>query len=136
MELPDLNTALVEAYWDLDRTTHAAKQMARCSKTARKQAERATELWKASEQRIAVLEQQLHDCQPLGLPAPSSNSQSPPLQNPLSRAIKTGTQTDDTAHPVVTTADASMMTDSVHNPVFTTTKKSTQTDRASRPQTV
>ena len=32
--LPDLNTALVEAYRDLDRTTHAAKQMARCSKTA------------------------------------------------------------------------------------------------------
>ena len=28
VELPDLNTALVEAYRDLDRTTCAAKQMA------------------------------------------------------------------------------------------------------------
>ena len=45
IELRNLNMALVEAYRDLDRTTHAAKQMARCSKTAQKQAERATELW-------------------------------------------------------------------------------------------
>ena len=45
MELPDLNTALVKAYQDLDRTTRAAKQMARSSKTAQKQAEWATELW-------------------------------------------------------------------------------------------
>ena len=48
IELPNLNTALVEAYRDLDRTTHAAKQMARCSKTARKQVQRATELWQVS----------------------------------------------------------------------------------------
>ena len=66
MELPDLNTALVEAYRDLDRTTRTAKQMARCSKTT-------------SEQRIVVLDQQLQDRQPLGLPPPSNNSQpSPP----------------------------------------------------------
>ena len=40
IELPDLNAALVEAYRDLDRTTRAAKQIARCSKTTRKQAQR------------------------------------------------------------------------------------------------
>ena len=45
MELLDLSTAMVEAYRDLDRTTHADKQMARCSKKAQKQGERATELW-------------------------------------------------------------------------------------------
>ena len=122
MELPNLNTALVEAYRDLDRTSRAAKQMARCSKTARKQAERATELWKASKQRIAVLEQQLHDCQPLSLLPPSSNSQSPPLQNLLSRVVETGTQTNDIGHLVMTTVDASMMTDSVQHPVVTTTE--------------
>ena len=44
MELPDLNTTLVEAYHDLDRTTHAAKKMARWSKKAQKQAQSATEL--------------------------------------------------------------------------------------------
>ena len=39
IELPDLNMALVEAYKDLDRTTRTAKQMARCSRTALKQAQ-------------------------------------------------------------------------------------------------
>ena len=34
MELPDLNTALIEAYRNLDRTTRAAKEMARGNKTA------------------------------------------------------------------------------------------------------
>ena len=79
MELPDFNTALVEANRDLDHTTRVAKQMVRCSKTSQKQAERATELWQAVEQRITVLEQQLQDRKPLGLPPPSNNSQpSPP----------------------------------------------------------
>ena len=45
MELPDLNTALIEAYRNLDHTTRAAKEMARRIKTAQKQAEWATELW-------------------------------------------------------------------------------------------
>ena len=71
MEIPELNTALVEAYGDLDRTTRAAKQMAICSKMAQKQAQRATELWQVSEQRITVLKQQLQDRQPLGLPQPN-----------------------------------------------------------------
>ena len=56
MEIPELNTALVEAYGDLERTT-------RCSETAQKQALLAMELWQVSEQRIAVLEQQLQDRQ-------------------------------------------------------------------------
>ena len=47
MELPDLNTTLVEAYQDLDRVTRATKQMARCRKTAQKQAEWTTDLWQA-----------------------------------------------------------------------------------------
>ena len=72
MEIPDLNTALVEAYRDLDRTTRTTKQMARCNKMAQKQPQHATELWKVSEQRIVVLEQQLQDRQPLGLPPPSN----------------------------------------------------------------
>ena len=58
MELPGLNAALIEAYRNLDRTTRAAKEMARSSKTAQKQAERATKLWQPSEQKLAVLEQQ------------------------------------------------------------------------------
>ena len=57
MELPELNTALVEAYKDLNRTTRTAKQMPRCSKTARKQAQRTVELWQVSKHRIAMLEQ-------------------------------------------------------------------------------
>ena len=72
MEIPDLNTALVEAYRDLNRTSHVAKQMAQCSKTVQKQAQRATMLWQVFEQIIAVLEQQLQDCQPLGIPPPST----------------------------------------------------------------
>ena len=131
MELPDLNTALVEAYRDLDRTTRAAKQMTRCSKTAQKQAERATEMWQASEQRITVLEQQLQDNQPLGLPPPSNNSQPSPPDNAISFAVETGTQTNDTTHPVVATIEASTMTDSVQHPIVT--EKSTQTERAHRP---
>ena len=59
IELPDLNTALMEAYKDLDSMTHTTKQMAQCSKTTHKQAERATELWQVSEHRITLLEQQL-----------------------------------------------------------------------------
>ena len=33
IEVPELNTALIEAYRDLDRTTGAAKDLARCIKT-------------------------------------------------------------------------------------------------------
>ena len=45
MEVPELNTALIEAYRDLDRTTRAAKDMARKIKTAQQQAKVSMELW-------------------------------------------------------------------------------------------
>ena len=54
IELPYLNSALIEAYRDLNHTTRANKKMAKCSKTARKQAKRATKLWQASENRIVA----------------------------------------------------------------------------------
>ena len=53
--------------------------MARSSKTAQKQAERATELWQASEQKLAVLEQQLQDRQPLSLPPLAMTPKNPRL---------------------------------------------------------
>ena len=52
MELLDLNTYLIEAYRNLDHTTRAAKEMARCIKTAQKQAKWANKLWQASEQKL------------------------------------------------------------------------------------
>ena len=58
-ELPDLNTALVEVYRELTTATHAAKDMVVSSKEARKQAKTATELWQASEHRLAALEARL-----------------------------------------------------------------------------
>ena len=57
MEVPELNTALIEAYRDLDRTTRAAKDLARKIKTAQQQAKSATELWRAAELKLAALEQ-------------------------------------------------------------------------------
>ena len=33
MEVPELNTTLIEAYRDLDRTSRATKDLARCIKT-------------------------------------------------------------------------------------------------------
>ena len=52
IELPDLNTALVEVYRELAKTTRATKE-------ARKQAKTATELWQASEHCLAALEARL-----------------------------------------------------------------------------
>ena len=43
IQLPKLKTVLVEALQELDRITRATKQMAKCSKTTRKQAKTATE---------------------------------------------------------------------------------------------
>ena len=54
MEVPELNTALIEAYRDLDRTTRAAKDMARKIKIAQQQAKVATELWHAAERKLAA----------------------------------------------------------------------------------
>ena len=78
MELPDLNTALVEAYRNLRHTTRAAKDMARRIKTTHQQAKRATELWQAAEQKLVSLEQQHREQSTVSLHAPS-NDVSPPL---------------------------------------------------------
>ena len=107
MEIPELNTALVEAYGDLDRTTRAAKQMAICSKMAQKQAQRATELWQVSKQQIVELKEQLQDHQPLGLPQPNDAPKSSTPQPLVSHYVETATQTDETAHPVSTSVEAS-----------------------------
>ena len=47
--------ALVEALLELDHTTRAAKQIARCTKMAHKQAKSVVELWQASENQIIEL---------------------------------------------------------------------------------
>ena len=56
IELPDLNTTLVEAYRELARTTRVAKDMAVNIKEARKQAKTATKLWQALELHLTTLE--------------------------------------------------------------------------------
>ena len=57
MPVPELNTALVEAYRDLDHTTRAAKDMARKIKAVQRQAKSATALWQAAERKLAAWEQ-------------------------------------------------------------------------------
>ena len=57
MPVPELNTALVEAYRDLDHTTRAAKDMARKLKAAQQQAKSATALWQAAERKLTTWEQ-------------------------------------------------------------------------------
>ena len=57
MEVPELNTALIDAYRDLDHTTRAAKDLARRIKMTQQHAKRATELWQAAELKLASLEQ-------------------------------------------------------------------------------
>ena len=54
MEVPELNTALIEAYRDLDRSMRAPKHMARKIKTTQQQAKIATELWHAAERKMAA----------------------------------------------------------------------------------
>ena len=49
IELPELNTALVETYRELERTMCAAKDMAANCKLAWQQAKIATDMWKAPE---------------------------------------------------------------------------------------
>ena len=60
IELPELNTALVEVYRKSEKATHAAKDMAARNKLASKQAMTATNLWQASKLQHSELEQQLH----------------------------------------------------------------------------
>ena len=107
MEIPKLNTPLVEAYRDLNHTTRAAKQMARCSKMAQKQAQRATELWQVSKQQIVELKEQLQDHQPLGLPQPNDAPKSSTPQPLVSHYIEAATQTYEAAPPVSTPVEAS-----------------------------
>ena len=59
IELPELNTRLVEVYHELARATRAAKDMVVSNKEAWKQAKTATELWQASEHCLAALEARL-----------------------------------------------------------------------------
>ena len=113
MEVPELNTALIEAYRDLDRTTRAAKDLARRIKTAQQQAKVATELWRAAELKLAALEQNRPQQPLLSLPAPSNVVSPTPLPNLSMTAIITEAHNDDTAHPRVATVYASTMTNSV-----------------------
>ena len=48
MEVPELNTALIEASRDLDHTTRATKDLARRIKTTHQEAKVATELWRTA----------------------------------------------------------------------------------------
>ena len=57
IEFPELNTALVEVYRELERATRAAKDMAARNKLASKQAKTATDLWQASKLQRSELEQ-------------------------------------------------------------------------------
>ena len=59
IELPELNTALVETYRELYHATRATKDMAANIKIARHQAKAATDLWQAMEAQRVKLEQQL-----------------------------------------------------------------------------
>ena len=74
MEVAELNTALIEAYRDLDRTTWAAKDMARRIKTAQQQAKIATELWHAAEWKLAAWEQNRLEQQLSSLPATTTEA--------------------------------------------------------------
>ena len=103
IQLPELNTALVPAFQDLDHTTRAATEMARCSKTAHKQAKTATELWQASEEQRLQDNQNLPQHQPAH---PLNLFALPPL---VSKPIKVSAQMEETNPPKL--VDASTQTD-------------------------
>ena len=103
IELPELNTALVDTYKELDYATRAAKDMAANIKIARQQAKRATDLWHNSEQQRAELEQQLTLAQTAPSTARLSCSTDATTQTEthptdpvttVSRLLSTATQTD------------------------------------------
>ena len=79
IELPELNTTLVEAFWDLDKMTRTANDMAQCSKEAHRQVKAATELWQASKNRTTELKRRLQEIgnegknDPQALPPPTSH---------------------------------------------------------------
>ena len=103
IELPELNTALVDTYKELDYATRAAKDMAANIKIARQQAKRATDLWHNSELQRAELEQQLTLAQTAPSTARLSCSTDATTQTethptdpvtPVPRLLSTATQTD------------------------------------------
>ena len=102
MEVPELNTALIEAYRDLDRTTRAAKDLAHRIKTAQQQAKVATELWRAAELKLATFEHNKPQQQLLSLPTPTTEALPAPSPNH-----------HDLAHQNVATVEASTVTDSI-----------------------
>ena len=128
MEVPELNTALIEAYRDLDHTTRAAKDLARRIKTTQQQAKVATELWRAAELKLASLEQNLPQQPPLSLPAPTNEAL--PASSPKPSLSATVPSDGDPAHHRVATAEASTMTNLVQ-----TIKAASPTENQSRPQT-
>ena len=101
-EVPELNTSLIEAYQDLDRTTRAAKDLASRIKTAQQQAKVATELWRATELKLVAFEQNMPQQQPLSLPAPTTEALLAPSPNH-----------NNLAHQNVATVEASTLTDSI-----------------------
>ena len=114
MEVPELNTAFIEAYRDLDRTTQAAKDLARKIKTVQQQAKSATELWRAAELKVTALEQNMPQQPLLSLPAPTIEvlpAPSPKQSNqapPSITMIEASTITDS-----ILTIEASTLTDSI-----------------------
>ena len=102
MEGPELNTALIEAYRDLDCTTRAAKDLARKIKTAQQQAKSATELWRAAELKLAALEQNSPQQPLLSFPTPATEVLAAPALNQSGLA-----------RPNVATVEASTVTDSI-----------------------
>jgi hypothetical protein len=117
MEVPELNTTLIEAYRDLDRTTRAAKDMARRIKTAQQQAKIATGLWHAAERKLAAWEQNRPE-QLSSLPATTTEALPTP---PRITMIDESTITD-----TIRMIRASTLTDSLHRVDACTTTEPVQ----------
>ena len=105
MEVPELNTTLIDAYRDLDRTMRAAKDMARRLKAAQQEAKSATELWHAAERKLAAWEQNRPE-QVSRLPATTTKAFPAP---PRVTMIDESTVMD-----TIQTIPASTLTDSLH----------------------
>ena len=101
IELPELNTALVETYKELDYATRAAKDMAENIKIARQHAKTAINLWQTSEAQRAELERKLNmvpPAPPTALAPPSvdasTQTEPPPTDITENRLVSTETQTE------------------------------------------
>ena len=114
MEVPELNTALIDVYRDLDRTTRAAKDLARKIKTVQQQAKSATELWRAAELKVAAWEQN-RPLQPLlSLPAPTAEVLPAPVptHSDLARPNIAMVEASTVTYSIMT-IEASTITDSI-----------------------